>query len=144
MLVVGAGPTGPMLANQLARRGVRALIVDRHAAQVSCSFGTARHRHAVIIGDAGMITTTFLNDTSAALPPRIELRRGMGYDATRETIVTAEANGFRAEADAFADLVRHGWSRWPGATPEESADRVRILEALARSAREGGAVDIVP
>src|SRR6185295_7484543 len=32
VLVVGAGPTGLMLANQLARRGVRTLIIDRHAA----------------------------------------------------------------------------------------------------------------
>ena len=31
VLIVGAGPTGLMLANQLARRGVQALIVDRHA-----------------------------------------------------------------------------------------------------------------
>jgi 2-polyprenyl-6-methoxyphenol hydroxylase-like FAD-dependent oxidoreductase len=31
VLVVGAGPTGLMLANQLGRRGVRARIVDRHA-----------------------------------------------------------------------------------------------------------------
>ncbi|MGH8694882.1 MAG: FAD-dependent monooxygenase, partial [Burkholderiales bacterium] len=31
VLVVGAGPTGLMLANQLGRRGVRALIIDRHA-----------------------------------------------------------------------------------------------------------------
>ncbi len=31
VLVVGAGPTGLMLANQLARRGVRAMIIDRHA-----------------------------------------------------------------------------------------------------------------
>jgi 2-polyprenyl-6-methoxyphenol hydroxylase-like FAD-dependent oxidoreductase len=31
VLVVGAGPTGLMLANQLARHGVRALIIDRHA-----------------------------------------------------------------------------------------------------------------
>src|SRR5689334_5794971 len=30
VLVVGAGPTGLMLANQLARRGVRVLIIDRH------------------------------------------------------------------------------------------------------------------
>ena len=30
VLVVGAGPTGLMLANQLARRGLRPLIVDRH------------------------------------------------------------------------------------------------------------------
>jgi 2-polyprenyl-6-methoxyphenol hydroxylase-like FAD-dependent oxidoreductase len=31
VLIVGAGPTGLMLANQLARRGVRAEIIDRHA-----------------------------------------------------------------------------------------------------------------
>src|SRR5688572_19341779 len=31
VLVIGAGPTGLMLANQLARRGVRAMIIDRHA-----------------------------------------------------------------------------------------------------------------
>src|SRR5690242_2263633 len=30
VLVVGAGPTGLMLANQFARRGVRATIIDRH------------------------------------------------------------------------------------------------------------------
>ena len=30
VLVVGAGPTGLMLANQLARRGVRVTIIDRH------------------------------------------------------------------------------------------------------------------
>ena len=31
VLIVGAGPTGLMLANQLGRRGVRAAIIDRHA-----------------------------------------------------------------------------------------------------------------
>jgi 2-polyprenyl-6-methoxyphenol hydroxylase-like FAD-dependent oxidoreductase len=31
VLIVGAGPTGLMLANQLVRRGVRPLIIDRHA-----------------------------------------------------------------------------------------------------------------
>src|SRR5262245_32142130 len=31
VLVVGTGPTGLMLANQLGRRGLRALIIDRHA-----------------------------------------------------------------------------------------------------------------
>ena len=31
VLVIGAGPTGLMLANQLARRGVRVRIIDRHA-----------------------------------------------------------------------------------------------------------------
>src|SRR5256886_2630084 len=31
VLVVGAGPTGLMLANQLGRRGLRPMIIDRHA-----------------------------------------------------------------------------------------------------------------
>ena len=31
VLIVGAGPTGLMLASQLARRGVRALVIDRHS-----------------------------------------------------------------------------------------------------------------
>src|SRR5215472_17549963 len=31
VLIVGAGPTGLMLANQLQRRGVRALLIDRHS-----------------------------------------------------------------------------------------------------------------
>ena len=31
VLIVGAGPTGLMLANQLGRRGIRALIIDRHS-----------------------------------------------------------------------------------------------------------------
>lgn len=31
VLIVGAGPTGLMLANQLGRRGVRTVIIDRHA-----------------------------------------------------------------------------------------------------------------
>ena len=31
VLIVGAGPTGLMLANQLGRRGIRAVIIDRHS-----------------------------------------------------------------------------------------------------------------
>src|SRR5262245_47126017 len=31
VLIVGAGPTGLMLANQLVRRGISVLIIDRHA-----------------------------------------------------------------------------------------------------------------
>ena len=31
VLIVGAGPTGLMLANQLVRRGVKPIIIDRHA-----------------------------------------------------------------------------------------------------------------
>jgi 2-polyprenyl-6-methoxyphenol hydroxylase-like FAD-dependent oxidoreductase len=41
VLIVGAGPTGLMLANQLRRRGVRSMIIDRHSgpAQQSRALG---------------------------------------------------------------------------------------------------------
>src|SRR5215475_5593228 len=41
VLIVGAGPTGLMLANQLGRRGVRPMIIDRHSgpAQQSRALG---------------------------------------------------------------------------------------------------------
>ncbi|HEV7491438.1 MAG TPA: FAD-dependent oxidoreductase [Rhodanobacteraceae bacterium] len=41
VLIVGAGPTGLMLANQLCRRGVRVVIIDRHSgpAQQSRALG---------------------------------------------------------------------------------------------------------
>ena len=111
-------------------------------AQISCSFATARHRRAIIVGDAGSIETTYLNDTSPTMPPNLLIRRGIGWDAHTETITTAETNGFLAEAEAFHGLVRHGWSHWPGATPDESIDTMSALEALATSAREGRAVEI--
>ncbi len=111
-------------------------------AQISCSFATARHRHAFIAGDAGSIATTYFNETSSALPPVIEVRRGSGWDAERETVTCAATNGFLAEAEAFRDLVVHGRETWIGASIEESIDIATTLEALAASAREGVAVGI--
>jgi predicted dehydrogenase len=111
-------------------------------AQVSCSFATTRHRHAFIAGDLGSIRTTYFNDTSDALPPLLEVKRGGGLDAKPEIIETAQTNGFLAEAESFAQLVRHGWKRWTGVTPEESIDIALTLEALATSARTGIAVEI--
>jgi xylose dehydrogenase (NAD/NADP) len=111
-------------------------------AQISCSFGTARHRQAFIAGDAGTIATTYLNDTSAALPPVLELRRGIGLDVAREVIETTSSNGFLAEAEAFGDLVAHGWDRWTGASPQESIDIAATLEAIAASARQRNSVDL--
>lgn len=111
-------------------------------AQFSCSFSTVRHRRAVIVGDKGTITTTYYNDTNADMLPHVDITRGIGWDASREVIATDPAVGFLAEADAFADLIRRGWSAWPGATPSESSDIVRTLEALTESARSGHVVSI--
>ena len=111
-------------------------------AQISCSFATARHRHAFIAGDAGSISTTYFNDTSAAFPPVLEVKRGAGWDARREIIETASSNGFLAEAESFHDLVRHGWDQWVGATPDESIDIALTLDALAVSARTGASASV--
>ena len=111
-------------------------------AQISCSFSTARHRRAVIVGDGGTISTSYFNDTSAAMAPLIQVTRGTGWDAPQETIETEATHGFLAEAEDFAALVRKGWSAWHGATPQESIDIARTLEALAESARSGQPVSL--
>jgi len=111
-------------------------------AQISCSFATLRHRHAFIAGDAGSIDTSFFNDTSASFPPRLEVRRGSGWDAQPETIENAATNGFLAEAESFHDLIAYGWDAWTGVSPDESIDIAMMLEAIAASARSGVAVDI--
>jgi predicted dehydrogenase len=111
-------------------------------AQISCSFATARYRQAHIIGDAGVIETTYHNDTSATQPPIVDIRRGVPYDAPRESIETAAINGFLAEAESFHDLLQGGWGRWSGATPEESIDIMLTLEAVAASIRSGTPVSV--
>ncbi len=111
-------------------------------AQISCSFGTARHRHALIVGDQGTIETTFYNDTSDKLPPHVVIKRSIAFDAPRETIECAAAPGFRVQGEAFHDLVRNGWASWPGATPAETVDIMLTIDALAASARDGKVVAI--
>ena len=109
-------------------------------AQFSCSFSTARHRRATLIGDEGTITSSYYNDTSEMMPPLIDITRGVPWDAPRETLRLPAMSGFLAEAEAFAALVREGWSAWPGATPAESLDIARTLEALKESAQTGRTV----
>jgi len=49
VLVVGAGPTGLMLANQLARHGVRATIIDRHSGPAQQTRAMAVHARTLEI-----------------------------------------------------------------------------------------------
>jgi D-xylose 1-dehydrogenase (NADP+, D-xylono-1,5-lactone-forming) len=115
---------------------------DGLLAQISCTFDSARHRHAFVAGDAGSLATAYFNDTGPLFPPVIELRRGTGWDASREIVETETASGFLAEAEAFHDLLREGPQAWPGATPEESIDIALTLDAIAQSARSGVPVDL--
>jgi 2-polyprenyl-6-methoxyphenol hydroxylase-like FAD-dependent oxidoreductase len=49
VLVVGAGPTGLMLANQLGRRGIRTTIIDRHSGPALQSRAMAVHARTLEI-----------------------------------------------------------------------------------------------
>src|SRR5437879_7096774 len=49
VLIVGAGPTGLMLANQLGRRGVRAVIIDRHSGPAQQTRAMAVHARTLEI-----------------------------------------------------------------------------------------------
>jgi xylose dehydrogenase (NAD/NADP) len=111
-------------------------------AQVSCSFATAYHRHALIAGDEGIIETTYLNHPPIGGAPEIFLRRGVTVNTPRERIETAGGNGFLGEAESFQRLVAHGPAHWTGATPEESIDIAATLEAIAKSAKTRTWVDV--
>ncbi|GAB4510910.1 MAG: FAD-dependent monooxygenase [Sulfuricaulis sp.] len=49
VLIVGAGPTGLMLANQLGRRGIQALIIDRHSGPAQQTRAMAVHARTLEI-----------------------------------------------------------------------------------------------
>ena len=147
-MIAGKRPTRVHAMADWTKSGVDCTLVaslefaDGLLAQISTSFATARHRHAFIVGDAGSISTSYLNDTSATVPATLELKRGTGWDAQHETIDNATTSGFLAEADSFCDLVMHGWDRWTGVTPDESIDIALTLEAIAASACRGAAIDV--
>jgi D-xylose 1-dehydrogenase (NADP+, D-xylono-1,5-lactone-forming) len=111
-------------------------------AQMTCSFDSALHRQALIVGSAGVIQTTYANHTSAEHPGELRLRCGAGASAQDSTIQTPSASGFLAEAESFERLVRDGPGFWTGATPEESIDIMMTLDAILESARTQSAVVI--
>jgi len=147
-LVTGTVPTRVHAMSQWSSSGVDLTTLgtlefaDGTMAQISCSFATARHRHAFIAGERGSLTTSYYNDTGPLFPPVIEVRHGPGWDARREVIETSAMNGFLAEAESFCDLLNDGPAAWTGATPEESVDIALVLDALAASAKRGAPVDI--
>ena len=102
-------------------------------AQAACSFETVVHRQAIIMGDDGVIETTYANHTDR-IAPVIRIRRGAGRDAPFEELPSPAVNGFLAEADSFAELVSGG--EWNGITEVESVDVAAMLDA-ARSQVQG-------
>jgi xylose dehydrogenase (NAD/NADP) len=107
-------------------------------AQISCSFTTSVHRQALIAGTAGVIQTAYLNHPPLDRPAELLVKRGTGWDSDYEKVTAAPVNGFLAEADSFAALVKSGHAeQWHGASPAESVDIMMMLEAILSSARTG-------
>lgn len=109
-------------------------------AQVSTSMSASFHRHAIIVGSIGVVETNYANHApSGKLSLRI--KRGVPGTVPFDMEEVDGADGFRLEAESFAQLVRTG-SGWNGATEAESLDTAASLAAIAESARTGAWVDL--
>jgi xylose dehydrogenase (NAD/NADP) len=101
---------------------------DGMLAQIACSFDTAVHRQALIAGTNGSIETTYSNHSGPDAPAVLRIKRGAGRVDRYEEIAVPWVNGFRAEAESFAALVRGG--TWNGITEQESIDVMIMLDVL--------------
>lgn len=133
-MITGEAPTTLQAIGDLHPSGVdsSAMVTLGFAngvfAQASCSFTAAVHRQALIAGEDGVIETTYANHTSADAAPGLFIRRGRENRDVQEMIPVAAMNGFRAEAEAFADYV--AGSPWTGIPERESIDVAGMLETL--------------
>jgi hypothetical protein len=100
---------------------------------MTSSLSTAGHRHAVVVGDSGVVETSYSNHAPAAGALSLRIKRGVANTVPFETEDVPGGDGFLAEGESFANMVRLGASHWNGATEAESIDTVRALEASARS-----------
>jgi xylose dehydrogenase (NAD/NADP) len=115
---------------------------DGLLAQITCSYDSALHRQAFLVGSVGTIQTTFSNHTTAAAPGSLTLSRLADGKYVDTLVPTAQANGFLAEAESFVALIQQGPEYWNGASAQESVDIALTLEAILSSARERRPVDI--
>ncbi len=146
-LLAGELPKGVSALAQWTERGVDASLIANLdfpsglVAQMACSFGTGIYRRALIACQDGVVTTDFLNHLTPADPGVLEVRRG-GWEQQEEHLAFPPCNGFRAEAESFADAVRQGPGRWNGIGEDESIEVMQILDAIITSAREGRCVEL--
>jgi D-xylose 1-dehydrogenase (NADP+, D-xylono-1,5-lactone-forming) len=104
-------------------------------AQISCSFATAVHRRAIIAGATGVIETDFHNHTDRAAAPGYRIKRGTDWQTDFETVPVAIENGFRAELDAFVDMIEREDRATVTARRTASTDNAWTLAAILDSAR---------
>ena len=148
LLVAGGAPARVHAVQKLAATGVDISMVatlefaSGILAQISSSFATCYHRHALITGDNGSIETAYLNHPPTGGPAVLHVKRGKLVTDLTEVITTSDGNGFLFEADAFQQLIAHGPAAWNGATPAQSIEIAATLEAIGQSARTGQSVSL--
>ena len=143
-LAMGARPIRAMATAKWTQSGVDQTIAaiiefDGGAiAQITSTMASAAHRHAVVIGDAGVIETGFSNHAPDSGLLSLRIKRGAAGTVPFETEELPGGDGFRAEGESFARMIRVGASAWNGATEAESLDTARALTAILASARADG------
>ena len=127
---------------------------DGRRAQMTCAMDAATHRRATIIGSRGAVETEYLNHTSdhpsdspvhpwGYLPSQMRVRRGTANSIPFEDITSATGSGFLFAAEAFVNVVADKDFAAIERAASASVDIAATLEAIARSARTGLAVDVV-
>lgn len=104
-------------------------------AQISCSFATAVHRHALITGSAGVIETGYPNHTSREAKPSYRIKRGVGWEVPLETVEVPRVDGFCAEVEAFARMIAARDRMAVEARRSASVDNAWTLAEIAAAAR---------
>jgi predicted dehydrogenase len=154
-LVMGEAPMRVLAHARWADSGVdigtmaTLFFAGGRSAQMSCAMDMANHRHATIMGTRGTIETEYINHTGPGasvapgyLPSQLRLRRGIANTVPFEVIPSPQGSGFRFCAEAFAKVVAEGDFAAVERAGAASIDIAHTLEALARSARSGQAVDL--
>jgi len=106
-------------------------------AQVAASFDVAYHRHAFFGGDRGAAMTDYANHAAPGETMELKVKRTMALNTPFDTLTFPGTNGFFAEAESFAALVAGDKDGWTGATPEESIDIMRMIDAIGESLKSG-------
>jgi predicted dehydrogenase len=141
-LVAGARPRRAIATGRFTAGGVDQTVAatlefaSGLVGQITTSLSTSFHRHAVVVGENGVIETGYANHAPAG-SLALRVKRGVPNTVPFAVEEVPGGDGFRLEAESFARLVRAG-SGWNGASEAESVDTMMTLEAIAKSLRAGG------
>jgi xylose dehydrogenase (NAD/NADP) len=102
-------------------------------AHISCSFETAFHRSATLIGAKGVLEFAFPNSPLPGEPPTFRTRLNNARSLNFETSPLKVGSGFQLESEALADMIvgrRDDYAIFR----QESIDNAETLAAIKNSA----------